>query len=192
MLIALTITSTLLTAALAALDVSFKSYKFTTEGASTHVVTRATMHRLMAMVRTGADFAPYPVDPLDGTQNPVQSDFIEFAGALPPGSALTRIIRVEKRSSDQTYNGAPLFELWVIQQDYSGGTMVEEQEKPLLRNLLDINFTLEYDVGPRLLRATVDVTVQPNDTGGDAIYGSIGAPTIRLVSTISPRRLEEE
>jgi prepilin-type N-terminal cleavage/methylation domain-containing protein len=45
MLVALTITATLLTAALTALDAGFKGYKFTTDGASTHVVSRITMHR---------------------------------------------------------------------------------------------------------------------------------------------------
>jgi len=56
-LIALAITGTLLTASLAALDASFKSYKLTTEGASTNVVTRLVMQRLMAMIRTPGDRA---------------------------------------------------------------------------------------------------------------------------------------
>jgi prepilin-type N-terminal cleavage/methylation domain-containing protein len=77
-LVALTIMGTLLTAAMTALDTSFKSYKVTTEGASTHVIARMVMSRIMTMMRTGTEFGPYPVDPLDRAQNPVLSDYLEF------------------------------------------------------------------------------------------------------------------
>ena len=46
MLIALSITATLLTATLTALDTSFRAYKVTTEGASTNVVARLMMARI--------------------------------------------------------------------------------------------------------------------------------------------------
>ena len=194
MLVSLTITGTLLTAALAALDASFKSYKFTTDGASTHVVSRITMHRLMGMIRTGTDFAPYPVDPLDSAQNPVVSDFIEFHGALPndPDVAL-RVIRIEKRSSGELVGGVPIFELWYVQDDFDAndGILVHEA-RPLIENLQNVQFTLEYDVAQRLLQATVDMTVRPNDAGGATMFTSVESPTIRFVSTISPRRVAEQ
>ncbi|HZW10885.1 MAG TPA: prepilin-type N-terminal cleavage/methylation domain-containing protein [Phycisphaerales bacterium] len=53
LLVALTISSLLLTATLVALDASFKSYKVTTESASSHVVARMVMHRMTTMIRTG-------------------------------------------------------------------------------------------------------------------------------------------
>lgn len=194
MLVSLTITGTLLTAALAALDASFKSYKFTTDGASTHVVSRITMHRLMGMIRTGTDFAPYPVDPLDTTQNPVVADFIEFHGALPndPDVAL-RVIRIEKRSTGQVAGGVPIFELWYVQDDFDAndGILVHEA-RPLITNLQNVQFTLEYDVAQRLLQATVDMTVRPNDAGGATMFTAVESPTIRFVSTVSPRRVEEQ
>src|SRR4051812_47070289 len=61
MLIALTVSSLLLAACLVALDSSFKSYEMTTESASTHVVSRLVMHRVMAMIRQGQEFGPYPL-----------------------------------------------------------------------------------------------------------------------------------
>lgn len=193
MLVSLTITGTLLTAALTALDASFKSYKFTTDGASTHVVSRITMHRLMGMIRTGTDFAPYPVDPLDLAQNPVSSDFIEFHGALPndPDVAL-RVIRIEKRSAGQSAGGVPIFELWYVQDDFDDDdSIITHEARPLITNLQDLRFTLEYDVAQRLQQATVDMTVRPNDAGGATMFTAVESPTIRFVSTVSPRRVEE-
>src|SRR3954469_10766840 len=77
-LVALAITATMLTAAMTALDSSFKAYKVTTESASTNVVARMVMSRVMTMVRTGTQFGPYPVDPLNLAQNPVNSTYLEF------------------------------------------------------------------------------------------------------------------
>ncbi len=187
MLIALTITSTLLTAALSALDASFKSYQYTTDGASTHVVSRIVMHRLMSMIRTGTDFAPYPVDPLDSTQNPIVSDSLEFKGYVPEGSGITRVIRIEKRTGAT----AGTHELWYTQEDYNGATLVSTDSRPLLSNLQDIQFTLEYDVGPRLKRATVDLTVKPDDIKAVGIHSDIESPLIRFVSSVNPRRLDD-
>ncbi len=193
MLVSLTITGTLLTAALSALDASFKSYKFTTDGASTHVVSRITMHRLMGMIRTGSDFAPYPVDPLDSAQNPVTSDFIEFHGALPNNPDVTlRVIRIEKRSTGEVVGGVPIFELWYVQDDFDANDdILVHEARPLIANLQDVQFTLQYDVGQQLLAATVDMTVRPNDAGGATMFTAVDSPTIRFVSTISPRRAEE-
>lgn len=195
MLVALTITSTLLTAALAALDASFKSYKFTTDGASTHVVSRITMHRLMGMIRTGVDFAPYPVDPLDTAQNPVTSDFIEFHGALPNNNAdvKLRVIRIEKRLTGQQVGGVNICELWYVQDDFDENDQILVHEaRPLISNLQDVRFTLQYDVGQRLQEATVDMTVRPNDAGGATMFTAVESPIIRFVSTVAPRRTIED
>lgn len=188
MLVSLTITATLLTAALAALDAGFKSYKHTTDGASTHVVSRITMHRIMTMIRTGTDFAPYPTDPL--TSPSLESTWIEFDGYVTDPDT-TRIIRIERRDSATIRDGQPLKELWYVQSDYEDGRLVSETSRPLIQNLTDVKFTLDYDVGPRLLRATVDMTIRPDDGGGAAIYSEMEAPTVRFVSTVSPRRLAE-
>ena len=191
MLVALTISATLLTAALSALDTSFKSYKHTTDGASTQIVSRISMHRIMAMIRTGTEFAPYPVDVLDNAQNPLVSTFIEFKLPVAGSTTATRLIRVERRANGTMHNGQTLFDLYYIQSDYESDVLSSQEERPLLTNLLDLSFTLEYDVGPRLRRATVDMTVRPNDGDDAAVHTSLESPTVRFVSSVAPRRLDE-
>lgn len=188
MLIALTITATLLTATLAALDTSFKSYKVTTEGASTNVVARMVMHRMMAMVRTGWEFGPFPDDVLDSTQNPVVSDAIEFT-TMDDGAGNTQVTRIERRSATEAARGP--FELWYVQTTLSNGAVTASESRPLLTGVQEAVFTLEYDIGPRLRRATVDLTIRPNDFQDASFKTDLEAPSIRLVSTVTPRRLEE-
>ena len=166
-LISLTIMGTLLAATLAALDASFKSYKATTDGASTHVVSRMVMNRLMAMLRTGTQFGPYPNDVLDHSQNPITSTYIEFV-ASDDGAGHQRVVRVERR--DAATAAAGPYELWYRQVDLTNGTQTAADERPLVTGVTEASFILEYDVGPRLKRATVDLT-------------------IRLVSSTMPRRL---
>jgi prepilin-type N-terminal cleavage/methylation domain-containing protein len=187
-LVALAITGTLLTATLAALDASFKSYKSTTEGASTNVITRMVMHRMMTMIRTGSEFGPYPVDVLDPAQNPINSTFIEFVSFDDAATARRQVIRVERRDPTTAANGP--FELWFIQVDFTNGVEVSREERPLLTGVQQVRFELEYDVGPRLRTATVDLTVRPNDFQDARMAGDLDTPSIRLVSSVSPRRLD--
>jgi prepilin-type N-terminal cleavage/methylation domain-containing protein len=185
MLIALAITAALLTASLTALDASFKSYKVTTESASTHVVSRIVMHRVMAMVRTGKEFGPYPVDVLDLAQNPLVSSYIEFVSLDDAATGRRQITRIERRTGS-----ASPFELWYTLTTYQGGVLATTEERPLIRNLQDALFTLEFDVGPRLKRATVDLTIRPDDLQDAAVFADLETPVIRLVATASPRQLE--
>lgn len=187
MLIALTITATLLTATLTALDTSFKAYKVTTEGASTNVVSRMMMSRIMTMIRTGQEFGPYPTDVLDPAQNPVTSTFIEFETANN-GAGDRTVLRIERRTQDDPERGP--FELWYVQTQLINNTPVSTVERPLLTGVTEATFTLEFDVGPRLRRATVDLTVKPNDYQDARIGADLEAPTIRLVSTVNPRKLD--
>jgi type II secretory pathway pseudopilin PulG len=187
-LIALAITATMLTASLTALDASFKSYKVTTESASTNVVTRLVMHRIMTMVRTGDQFGPYPADPLDVSQNPVLSNAIEFETFRDDSTGKRTVVRLDRR--DQTNPVLGPYELWFKQVDFEGTVAVATREKPLITGVQDVKFTLEYDVGPRLRRATVDLSVKPNDFQGANFGGDVKPPSIRLVSSVSPRRLD--
>jgi len=188
MLIALAITSALLTASLAALDASFKSYKVTSDSASTHVVARIVNQRVMALLRTGSEFGPYPEDVLDPDQNPIVSTFIEFESFEDADAGLRQITRLERRDDSEDREG--LYELWYVRMDFVDGTLAETVERPLIRNLTEVSFTLEYDIGPRLRRATVDLTIQPDDLQDAAIAADLEAPTIRLVSSTSARQLE--
>jgi prepilin-type N-terminal cleavage/methylation domain-containing protein len=185
-LVALAIMGTLLTAAMTALDTSFKSYKVTTEGASTHVIARMVMSRIMTMVRTGTQFGPYPVDPLDTAQNPVESNYLEFV-SRESGTDKT-IIRIERRDQADPDDGP--YELWYVQSDYQNGVRVGLYARPLLSGVQDARFTLEYDVGQNLKRATVDLTIKPTNFQAAYIGGTLEAPSIRLVSSVNPRKLQ--
>lgn len=181
-LISLTITATLLTATMAALNTSFKSYQVTSEGASTNVVARIVMQRLTAMIRTGDSFGPYPVNPILTPE--LTSDYIEFVSYRDPSTGTERITRLEKRDGDA--ESGP-FELWYTLSTYVNGEYQGEEEATLLVGLNDVVFTMEFDVGPRLKRATVDLIIQPDDMQDLAVGSKLEAPTIRLVASASPR-----
>ena len=186
-LIALTITSTLLTATMAALDTSFKSYKVTSESASTNVVARIVMQRVTALIRTGDSFGPYPVNPI--TTPSIQSEWIEFVTYRDPSQGIERVVRLERRDGDE--DTGP-YELWYVITTFENGEFVEEDEAPLLVNLNKVMFDLEYDVGPQLKRATVDLIIQPDDLQDAAIGAAkLEAPTIRLVASASPRTYDD-
>lgn len=187
-LVALAITGTLLTAAVTALDTSFKSYKVTTEGASTHVIARMVISRLMTMVRTGTQFGPYPVDVLDAAQNPVHSNFMEFVSREDTVAQTKSIVRIELRDRDDPNEGP--HELWYVQTDYQSGVQVGLNARPLLSGVQDARFTLEFSAGENLRRATVDLTIKPTSFQAVGIGGDISAPVIRLVSSVNPRKLE--
>jgi len=194
MLVALTISSALLAATLSALDASFKQYKSTTESASTHVVSRIVVHRTLALVRTGVDFRPRPDDPYSPADNPVIDDFVEFTSQPDLAAANGRVTRLEFRPGPTNNTGEPTGpgSLWyVLKDDYGGaGTVLEEHE--LLAGVRDIVFTLRFDpVSDRCDQATVDMTVEPNDSEDlrIGVLSDPGAPeTIRLVATASPRQ----
>ncbi len=185
-LIALAITGTLLTATLGALDASFKSYKVTTESASTNVISRMVIQRLMSMIRNGVEFGPYPVDVLDSAQNPLTTESIEFV-TFDDGYT-RKVVLIDSRATDDKSLGPN--QLWYTQTTFVNGTISVQEARPLLSGVAQVRFVLEYDVGPRLARATCDLTIKPNDYQ-DASFGSdMTAPMIRLVSTVAPRRLD--
>lgn len=182
-LIALTISATLLTATLAALDASFKSYKHTTESASTHVVARIVTQRVTAMIRTGERFGPYPANPI--TTPELESDWIEFVSFSDQAAGVEVITRLERRTAPG--DDGP-FALWYMSTRYEDGAAVSSQEYPLLDRLADLTFILEYEVGPRLRRCTMDMIIQPDDLQDAQVGAQIDAPTIRMVASAAPRQ----
>ncbi|GAB4384071.1 MAG: hypothetical protein Kow0022_05500 [Phycisphaerales bacterium] len=182
LMIALVITSTLLTATLAALDASFKSYKVTSESASTHVVSRIVMQRLMAMIRNGSQFGPYPANPIETPV--IESDWIEFESFSDPDTGVRRITTLTRQQTGDEWT------LVYTLSTFEGNTLVSEDTRPLITGLTQLNFIMEYDVGPRLKRVTVDMVVQPNDLQDAAVTADLEAPTIRMVASASPRRLD--
>lgn len=185
MLVALTISAMLLTATLTALDACFKSYKVTTESASTHVVGRLVMQRLLTLIRTGEEFGPYPANPV--ITPTIESTSIEFA--VPVTSTLTQVWTVERIDSPDPETGP--FHLQATLTEVESGAVTSTTTRTMLRNVQDVLFILDYDVGPRLRRATIDITIQPDDDQADTIGAPLDAPVVRMVASTSPRRLEE-
>jgi prepilin-type N-terminal cleavage/methylation domain-containing protein len=174
MLIALAISAVVLTATMVALDASFKAYQATTEYASTHTVSRLAMHRMLGLIRTGDEFGPFPIDPTDTT---VESDEIQFR--TPTGGvmtlrwdSLTEELQVE--TGGNTYT---LLEGVVARYDPPNSADEADRIKP---------FTLEYVLGRNLYRATIDLTVVPDDNLSTQMDGT-NSDEIRLVASTMPR-----
>lgn len=210
MLIAMAISSMLLTAALVALDAMFKGYKQTTESASTHVVSRIVMNRLLGMMRTGSEFGPFPADVLNSNQNPLAANYFEFVSERDEDGFPIAITRIEYRrpgepASLQSWGvivGPPESEpdpdepilvegpgeLWYVLIDPNDGDPVIEQQHPLLSGVRSAVFTLHYDIGPKLVRGTIDIIIEPNDSL-DLTIGADAIPqTVRLVASAMPRQ----
>lgn len=201
MLVAITISSVLLTATMGALNAMFKGYQQTTDTASAHIVARIAVNRILSMVRTGSDFGPFPTDVLNSTQNPLVADYFEYVSARDANDIATQITRIElcypghepphrtwapeesPPALDFTPSGPA--DLNVVLINPANG---EENSYLLIQGVNNVQFTLEYDVGPRLTRATIDVTVNsapPEDL--DVTTGAI-PQTVRLVASAMPRR----
>ena len=182
LLIALSISAALLTATMVALDASFKAYQKTVHISATHTIARLTMHRMLAMIRTGDDFGPFPINP---TISVVESDFIEFI--RPDGTGMS-IEWVETPIANRPIGEA----LYIILFDNNG---IETDAYLLLEGViaqtdaggLPISpFTLEYELGRRLHRVKIDLTVVPDANASLAMEGDIPSQ-IRLVASAMPR-----
>jgi prepilin-type N-terminal cleavage/methylation domain-containing protein len=176
MLIALAISAALLAATFVALDASYKAYQATTEQASTHTISRLALHRMLTLIRSGTEFGPVPVNPKDTL---VESDFIQFR--MPDTGDVMTIEWFESR--DGIANA-----LWI---DVDGGSYVllegvEPQYDPDNPNERIRPFTLEYELGRKLYRATIDLRIVPDDNMDVEIEGD-NNEVIRLVATALPR-----
>ncbi|MBL0926864.1 MAG: prepilin-type N-terminal cleavage/methylation domain-containing protein [Phycisphaerales bacterium] len=205
MLIALTISATLLTAALVALDASFKGYERTSDSASTQVVTRIAMDRILGLIRTGTDFGPLPDNILDNQRNPIRADYFEYVSGRDAAGNPSEITRVEhrwpgraalRRSWPAAGSPPPLgFQpsgagaLWLVRINVASGTT---QESMLLEEVRRAEFELAFEIGPKLTKATVDITVEPNVPSEMTISTGAVPQTVRLVSSAAPRRLRVE
>lgn len=172
LMIALSITATLLTATFVAIDASFDAYQRTTEQASTHTVGRLILHRVLTLIRSGTEFGPFPLSPLDSL---VESNFIEFV--TPTGEVMTIEWDPDEEALVIDIDGTENLLLGgvIAQLDPDTG----EQVAP---------FVLEYEKGRTLWRATVDLTIVPDDDMEVEIDGD-AQQVIRLVGSAMPRNL---
>lgn len=186
LLVALTISGTLLAASVAALNATFRSYQSTTEQASQHMVARLVMSRLAGVIRTGEQFGPYPVNPV--VQPIIQTDEIEFVAQIDPDTLRRQIWRISKQP---VLDERGPFMLAASVDTYEGGALVGSSTRPLLWNVRDLDFTLEYEPGRRLRRATIDLTVARDEMQkGDSLGPLIDIPITRFVTSVSPRRID--
>jgi prepilin-type N-terminal cleavage/methylation domain-containing protein len=174
LLLALAISAVLLTATMVALDASFRAYQMTTETVSSHSVGRLAMHRILALIRTGDEFGPFPLVPTDTT---VFSDEIQFR--TPSGQVLViryvpadEVLNIEVGGNTYT-----LLEGVAKRYDPPASTDETDRVKP---------FTLEYVLGRKLYRATIDLTVIPDDNMSTQMDG-VNVDEIRLVASTMPR-----
>ena len=170
LLIALAITAALLSATMMALYASFNAYQSTTEVASTHTISRLVISRMLALLRTGQDFGPAPVDPMDST---VVSNYIEFY------TDNGQLITLDWVAPDQT--------LYVVLTD----EFDVDTTYPLLEGVTACSFTLEYELGYKLHRATIDMTIVPDDNMSVSLDGN-NVQVIRLVASAMPRMVAYE
>lgn len=186
LLVALVISGTLLAASVQALNATFRSYQVTTEQASQHMVSRLVMSRLAGVIRTGAEFGPYPVNPV--IQPVIETDRLEFVAQLDPDTQRRQIWRIQREA---VVDDRGPYILTANVDTFEGATLVNSTSRPLLWNVRDLKFTLEYEPGRRLRRATIDLTVAKDEQQkGDSLGALIDIPITRFVTSVSPRRID--
>ncbi len=205
MLMAMTISSLLMLSLLSALDTMYKLYSVGTDSASTHVVSRITMSRILGMIRTGSDFGPFPANVLDESSNPLNADYFEFVSLRGDDDEALEVTRIEYRTVGEDAelrtwgndDDEPAFggadnpgELWLLVFDAADEPPTLLREAVLLSGVERAIFSLQYDIGPKLTRATVDLLIRPDDD--DLTLTTDSAPeTIRLVGSAVSRQLIE-
>ncbi len=181
--IALAISAALLAATMMALDASFTAYQTTTEWASTNTISRLTMHRMMALIRTGVTFGPVPINPNDSL---VQENYIEI---IMPSAQYVKLEWVETPDAGHPVGNA----LWVqVDTDpprlLLEGVVKQEAMDPDTGLPVPVPpFTMEYELGRKLFRATIDLMVIPDDNQSVTMDGDNSDQIIRLVASVTPR-----
>lgn len=179
MLIALAITAALMAATMVALDASFTAYQTTTEMASTHTIGRLALMRMLTLIRTGQQFAPFPINPQDTL---VTSTDIQF---VTPLGQLVWIEWIGLADVDVTH---PAGNALYLSTNGGDPQLILEGVMPAFDTLGNqvMPFTMEYEMGRRLYRATVDITIVPDDNMSVTIDGD-NSEQIRLVASAMPR-----
>lgn len=195
LLIGLAISALIATAMAAAVHASFHAYATTAESASAQTSTRLVMQRLLATIRKSTLHDAYDPDqpsltlvaPGDAA-HPLHTVGMEM---LQPDGASIRIWWAANEESGD----ADLGDLW-----YDQSTWTSQEPILMLRHVRcqrtgadePYIFTLaarQTDLGLVLSRATVDLTVEPDEqalTGMESAGAATGA--VRLVGSAMPRK----
>ncbi len=168
LLIALMLSSLLMTAVMVSLDSGFRAYRKSAEEVSTNVQGRIIIERLQALIRSGTDFGPLPASPSDQV---IQTTSLDIK--MPEGDWIT--VAWDANAAQLTWTDTsgtlPLLE-GVTQELDAGGTM-----QP---------FRLNYSDGRWLMNATVDLVVEPELTAGLDLEGD-STPPLRFTGSARPR-----
>ncbi len=141
------------------------------------------MDRMLTLIRTGQEFGPFPLDPRDSL---VESDFIQFLDANG--------VLMELRW-DNTDNG-----LYITVDSNGDGLLPGENNYLLLSGVIPMfdpptstleadrirPFILEYQQGRNLYRASINLSVIPDDNMSVAIEGN-SQDVLRLIGSAMPR-----
>jgi len=171
LLIALAITATLLAAMLMALQAAFRGYQASVEQSSTQMTGRVVAQRILGLVRTGAAFGPLPTDPRDRF---VQGD--SLAITLDTGETLT--LRLDRAGETLFIRAGSGDERTLL-----SGVRGPVDDEGAARGA----FTLEFEKGTSLVRASFDLTVESDFETQMTLEGDEVTP-LRIVGTASPRR----
>lgn len=197
LLIALGISAALLTAMLAALRASFRAYQATTEQASTQVVGRVALYRILSLVRNGSGFGPVPTgqqifEPIQYSDSLIVVDDEETEIELAYDDQKNALTMRTRPYVPPNPNGGPPTGgsgNWDVPQVLLSGVRPSEASQGGGNPI----FTLEWEDGIRLLRVTVDFTVdneEGNSLGIERVGGGIDeVAALRLVGSAAPRRL---
>ncbi len=188
MLVALAISSMLLTATAVAVDISFKSYAIAAESASTQTATRMVVNRLLTMIRTSTAHGPIStVDVVAGETvtsaggRLLESSYLEL---IPPNAPAGRLYRL-------TYD-APAQRLMLAEIDFSGASEVVLSYQPVIGGVSRCKFQMlprrDNNDDIVLERASIDLIVEADDDATmDLEMGNI--PPVRVIASTKPRRV---
>lgn len=171
LLIALAITAALLAAMLMVLQSAFRGYQASVEQSSTHMTGRIVAQRILTLVRTGAAFGPLPDDPRDRF---VRGDAL----AITLADGETVVLRLDRAEETLTIRAGAGAERLLL-----SGVRGPVDDEGAARGA----FTLEFEKGTSLVRASFDLTVEGDPEAQLVIEGDEVTP-LRLVGTGSPRR----
>jgi prepilin-type N-terminal cleavage/methylation domain-containing protein len=171
LLVALAITAALMAAMVMVLQSSFRGYQASVEQSSTHMTGRVVTQRILALVRTGAAFGPLPVDPRERF---VRGDVLD--ATLAGGETIS--LRLD-RAARALFIRAGTGDERLLLSGVEGPT--DAEGLPLGA------FTLEFEKGTSLVRASFDLTVG-RDLGTQLAIEGDEVDPLRLVGTASPRR----
>ena len=188
MLVALAISSVLLTATAVAIDTSFKSYAIAAESASTQTATRMVVNRVLTMIRTSTAHGPVSVSEAIAGQTVtsaggrlLESSYLEL---IPPNAPANRLYRL-------LYD-APNQRIMLAEIDFSGTVENVISYQPIIGGVSRCKFQIlprrdNYD-NIVLERASLDMIVEADDDATlDLEAGNV--PPVRVIASTKPRRV---